>query len=471
MVHHGLALTLSLISSMVLCQASSFVYEDLLAYPRYKVELTEKKIPESSVFGPQQPKSKQIGLWNTQDHRGIDHNQVIMMTGRSQPFLCTIPDITAQQNQHSTTKPDSSSFKQETQDTIERGLELLKPLEKTCLYFHSYGYWTYEFCHLKHVRQFHVDASKTDNDGKPILDDKSTYILGTFSQQQQGTPSTGVLRAQQQGGTHISTITQADTTPISSSSSTTLQRIDGQHVLVQHLGNGTPCDITHQPRAVDIYFQCGADTDRITYFEEVSTCHYHMTISTPRLCDDIELGAKKSESHPIKCNPIVPDHWINDHQEQEEQGTTDDMEETAATQTTTVSVMETTEPPADEKDTATTTSDAWNDMGKTELVGIISNLAKQVEQLQNSMEQHRGQQIFFLDQNGQVVLGPGVSHHDPLQQAAAIKNKDTITPESLINQFLSQTSTKDTKRQQPRDGTESQKRNKESYEKNYYSMD
>lgn len=31
--------------------ASSFVYEDILAYPRYRIVLTEEKIPESHVFG------------------------------------------------------------------------------------------------------------------------------------------------------------------------------------------------------------------------------------------------------------------------------------------------------------------------------------------------------------------------------------------------------------------------------------
>jgi hypothetical protein len=57
MVQHGVVLTLSLISSAVLCQASSFIHEDILAYPRYKVELAEKKISESSVFGQQQVRS------------------------------------------------------------------------------------------------------------------------------------------------------------------------------------------------------------------------------------------------------------------------------------------------------------------------------------------------------------------------------------------------------------------------------
>lgn len=33
------------------CRASSFVYEDILAYPRYRVVLSEKKIPESTAFG------------------------------------------------------------------------------------------------------------------------------------------------------------------------------------------------------------------------------------------------------------------------------------------------------------------------------------------------------------------------------------------------------------------------------------
>ncbi|SAM05208.1 hypothetical protein [Absidia glauca] len=509
MVQPGVVLTLSLISSAVLCQASSFIHEDILAYPRYKVELAEKKISESSVFGQQQPKPKQIGWWNTQDRQGSDYSQVIMMTANSQPFLCTIPDITAQQKHHSSsstnTKPDPSSSLKETQHTIERGLELLKPLTKNCLYFHSFGYWTYEYCHMQHVRQFHVDTTKSDTDDKLILDEKSSFILGSFPKQDD-TSSTVDNRNDEEGtvnpqakhstGSNIDKVAihQADTTTATSSSSSstsaTLRRVDGQHLLVQHWGNGSPCDITNQPRAIDVQFQCGPENDRIAFIEEVSTCRYRMTISTPRLCDDSMLGIKKeSESHPIECNPIVPEHWISDHEEQQnDESPTTAATEAAATEATTLETIEQQDSvkptqhlsQVDGKPSKEETSAPLDDMEKNELVGMISSLSRQVEQLQRSMEQQysidqllQQNQVFFLDQNGQMVLGPGASYHDPLQQSS-VTNKEAVTPQTLIKQFLLGTSSTPTdnsnRHKQQIDGAESQKQNKEAYKKNYYSL-
>ncbi|CAO3591954.1 unnamed protein product [Absidia cylindrospora] len=97
-----------------------------------------------------------------------------MLSANAQPFLCTIPDATTEQKQHSSsnTKSDASSL-QETQHTIERGLKLLKPLENKCLYFYTQGYWTYEYCHMQHVRQFHLEDSKLENNDKLIVDEKS----------------------------------------------------------------------------------------------------------------------------------------------------------------------------------------------------------------------------------------------------------------------------------------------------------
>lgn len=348
---------------------------------------------------------------------------------------------------------------------------------------------------MKHVRQFHVDTTKSATDDKLILDEKSSFILGSFPKQDDTSSNVDNRnddvntnpQANRPAGNNVDKVAshQADTTTAtSSSSSATLRQVDGQHLLVQHWGNGSPCDITNHPRAIDIQFQCGPENDRIAFIEEVSTCRYRMTISTPRLCDDSMLGIKKeSESHPIECNPIVPEHWISDHEKQQ----SDESTTTSATSATTVETIEqqdTGKPTqhlsqVDGKSSEEETSAPLDDMEKNELVGMISSLSRQVEQLQRSMEQQysidqllQQNQVFFLDQNGQMVLGPGGSSNDPLQQSSVV-NKEAITPQNLIKQFLlgtSSTPSDNTHRQkQQLDGAESQKQNKEAYKKNYYN--
>jgi hypothetical protein len=58
----------------------------------------------------------------------------------------------------------------------DKAFPLLKSLSKACLLRHE-GWWSYEFCYQKQVRQFHV-VSGTDAKGKPTNHIESEFLLG-----------------------------------------------------------------------------------------------------------------------------------------------------------------------------------------------------------------------------------------------------------------------------------------------------
>ncbi|KAI8093180.1 uncharacterized protein BX664DRAFT_357650 [Halteromyces radiatus] len=459
MVHYSLSLIISILllsTPLSICQASSFIHEDYLAYPRYKLELTEKGIPESSVFGGQHLKDKQLGRWDTHDYQhDVERNQVIMMTDKSQPFLCTIPDVTAQERQRTSADNKPFSSRQEIQRTIERGLDLLKPMGKECLRFYTHGYWTYEYCHMQYVRQFHIDPSKTEGDNY-MFNEKSSYILGVYPQQNENNnrhtkDSQDLLSKGSQQ--------QDELKQSSSLDMTTLRGVGDKRLLVQHWGQGTPCDITNQPRSIEIQFQCALGTkDEIEFFEEVSTCHYLMIISTPRLCDDVMLGAKKeTKAHAIQCNPIVPEHLL------------DEMEAQVTKEATQEEVPKEYQQEEQGEEEEQGEQEILDQMAKTELVDMISDLARQVEQLQRSMDiDHRFQhsQIYFMDQHGHLVLGSANNDRRGQQHSA------TDAAQAIFQQLLLDTAStnKDIINKNRMDESETQHQNKKAYEKNYYTL-
>ncbi|CAO3591953.1 unnamed protein product [Absidia cylindrospora] len=123
-------------------------------------------------------------------------------------------------------------------------------------------------------------------------------------------------------------------------------------------------------------------------------------------------------------------------------------------------------------------------MAKSELVGVISDLTKQVEQLKKSIEQQysmdqqlQQNQVIYMDQNGQLILGSldsGTLNND-LPRQVPPSNNDAA--HLLLKQFLLSTSSPPPPPQQqqqaprPMDEPDAQQQNKKAYEKNYYSLD
>ncbi|KAI8059329.1 hypothetical protein BC940DRAFT_338259 [Gongronella butleri] len=490
-------------------QASSFVYEDFLAHPRYRLELTENKIPESQALTID-------SHWK--HHEKDASNQVTMMTASGQPFLCTIPALPKSSPAREQKKPPNPT-QQDLQSTIERGLDLLKPLDSQCLYLQTHGYWTYEYCHRKHVRQFHIDPMKTDMNDKYVVDPRTSYILGHYEQQadRQQAAVTLVAPVDKHGilyGNSLNPFIEKgaeneNESPAKATVSTHLRQVGDKRLLVQRWRDGTLCDITQQPRTIDIQYQCDRQSkDFIATFEEVSTCHYLMTISTPRLCDDQLLSDKnEDDAHTIECNPIVPEHWLLDQHPAPPKKDDDDAP-----------IVEHQQPPTDQKDTKTPlpkdeavpqqqpekakepaqeTKAAKEESQKDDdivynenepLSEVVQRLTKQVAKLQEQLDRQQQQktqeqqqqamldtQIYFVDQAGQMLgrssqaasaevqallqqLMPGA------QQAAKRAKTAQFHDGRSDSKHASTASTASTSEKEHH-----QQQNKKAYEKNYYA--
>lgn len=142
-------------------------------------------------------------------------------------------------------------------------------------------------------------------------------------------------------------------------------------------------------------------------FQEVATCQYQMTITTPRLCEEMMLASTShSDVNKIKCNPIVPDHLVEDT-------TTTPMDETTTTTTTPDSssssavsgkdFSQATTTTTTTTDTASTTM-TWQDpstsnpeqeesepldMSKESLLDAVADLKAQLQELRQQVQQQR----------------------------------------------------------------------------------
>ena len=100
------------------------------------------------------------------------------MTGHDgQKYLCTMPNAGADSDAQGGEGDDetnadgsSSTSTLKASKTAKQVSELLEPLGNSCFY-RVEGWWTYEFCHKKKVRQFHQEGEEIVNE----------YNLGEFS--------------------------------------------------------------------------------------------------------------------------------------------------------------------------------------------------------------------------------------------------------------------------------------------------
>ncbi|KAI7876309.1 uncharacterized protein EV154DRAFT_451555 [Mucor mucedo] len=307
-----------------LCSCSiALIQQDILAYPRYKVVLTNEKVPESTK--------------NVEVPTSIS-NTMVMMSSLGQPFSCTIPNVQVERERLEREKEEQAKeeTEQDIQATIDRGVALLAPLSKNCIRFfaNTHQYWAYEYCHNQYVRQFHVERT---HDGK-------------------------VEKEQETASFYLGIHPGAET-------KTVMRKVGDKRYLVQEWTNGSNCDLTGEPRQVEVQFHCDKHgQDFVSSFVEVSTCHYQIVVSTPRLCEEMNLSHKHhAESHVIECKPIVPDNLIEQEQTEKEANNAKKEEEEEEEVVRDLDILE----KMDEKDI---------------LLTMISDLTEQINQLKDQMK-------------------------------------------------------------------------------------
>eukprot|EP01133_Synstelium_polycarpum_P017968 gene17968-21441_t len=161
----------------------------------------------------------------------------------------------------------------------------LTPLEALPCIVHKVGWWTYEYCHNKHIRQVHIEKTAPEKTEITV-----EYVLGTLPYSNRVGEIKGLDADYQEKYTSQTVLALPDTLPYYS------ERYDG----------GTPCDLFQGSRQTEVRFYCNNDPIRtgqtyITEIAEPSSCNYILKIQTFLMCTHPVFKPKVDNVMEIEC--------------------------------------------------------------------------------------------------------------------------------------------------------------------------
>ncbi|KAK2178083.1 hypothetical protein NP493_563g02001 [Ridgeia piscesae] len=188
----------------------------------------------------------------------LPEGAVRLSSKHGQQYQCSYPDKVTKEKQEEKEKI-----------AMETGIpELLKPMEEgPCLHY-SQGWWDYEFCYGKHIRQFHMEDGKIHSD---------VIFLGHYE-------------------------SEYDWNNVSATQANRLNRYHSQRYV-----NGSLCDLTGKARRTEVRFVCAdGQGDYLGRVEEAESCVYVLTVYTTKICRHPYLKPP-SVNRPvtITCSPLL----------------------------------------------------------------------------------------------------------------------------------------------------------------------
>ncbi|KAL4872211.1 hypothetical protein BDV12DRAFT_162492 [Aspergillus spectabilis] len=313
------------------------ILDDLLAFPQYRLQFPDDFVVDSEAraFLDQAPHSSsstadkrdthgqaplQDGTHDsTQGRAGEDEAKLsyaeLILEG--QRYLCQIPVVEVGDNNRTKEEVNEDDERKELARATDRGLELLREMEGRCLYYIS-GWWSYSFCYMNQIKQFHALSSGGGIPNYPPMEDRAThsFVLGKFPRED----------AQEDD--------ESDARPGKTPTDLAeLKTKGGSRYLVQHLDGGDQCDLTGKNRRIEVQFHCNPQsTDRIAWIKELTTCSYLMLVYTPRLCNDVAfLPPPQDDVHTIECREVLTPDEVFDWQAMHEYQLSQKLVESAET--------------------------------------------------------------------------------------------------------------------------------------------
>ncbi|KAJ6846201.1 protein OS-9-like protein [Iris pallida] len=212
-------------------------------------------------------------------HPDEGQDSTMMSNKEGKNFMCFLPIVEETKPVKQISQQNSSSIIVETdrKTKLKTPDELLDVLKDKCLYRHE-GWWSYEFCHLKHLRQLHLEDDKAVQE----------FYLGMFDSE--------ATTAFNQNHSDDSLLKD----PRSKHAS--------QRYHAHKYTNGTVCDLTNHPRETEVRFVCSETTVVISSIKEISTCKYVVRVQYPLLCEHPMFQQEKAMSHTIHCNEMLGDN-------------------------------------------------------------------------------------------------------------------------------------------------------------------
>lgn len=211
-------------------------------------------------------------------HPDNEQESLVMTNKEGQSYICFLPIVEETKPFKPIAQPNSTSLILETDWKIKQKTpdELIEGIKEQCIYRHE-GWWSYEFCHQKHVRQLHLE------DDKPVQE----YLLGVFDP-----TATADFNQNQSDATVLKDPRSKDAS---------------QRYHAHMYSNGTLCDLTNQPRETEIRFVCSEPSVVLSSIKEISTCKYVVMVQCPMLCKHPMFHQERPMWHIIHCNEDLKD--------------------------------------------------------------------------------------------------------------------------------------------------------------------
>lgn len=191
--------------------------------------------------------------------------EVMMVSNKyKQLYECRLPAQAVRFHQDPASEPDFQGY---TGPDIP---DLLKPMNKAPCLVKTKDWWTYEFCHGQHIRQYHLE----DSEIKGIV-----LFLGYYESEFDWHNETAKASKQHK-----------------------LKRYHSQGYV-----NGSKCDLNGNPRETEVRFVCEeGSSDYIARVDEPQSCRYVLTVHTSRICQHPFLRPpSSSKPQGIVCQPAL----------------------------------------------------------------------------------------------------------------------------------------------------------------------
>ncbi|TKS71632.1 Protein OS-9 [Collichthys lucidus] len=191
--------------------------------------------------------------------------EVMMVSSKyKQLYECRLPAQAVRFHQDPASEPDSQGY---TGPDIP---DLLSPMHDTQCLVKTKDWWTYEFCHGQHIRQYHLEDTEIKGD---IL------FLGYYESEFDWSNETAKASKQHR-----------------------LKRYHSQSYV-----NGSKCDLNGSPRETEVRFVCEEGSgDYIARVDEPQSCRYVLTVHTSRTCQHPFLRPPSTaKPQGIVCQPAL----------------------------------------------------------------------------------------------------------------------------------------------------------------------
>ncbi|XP_034387827.1 protein OS-9 isoform X2 [Cyclopterus lumpus] len=189
---------------------------------------------------------------------------MIVSSKYKQVYECRLPAQAVRFHQDPSSEPDSQGY---------TGLDipdLLTPMHDAQCLVKTKDWWTYEFCHGQHIRQYHLEDTEIKGD---IL------FLGHYESEFDWSNETAKASKQHR-----------------------LRRYHSQTYV-----NGSKCDLNGNPRETEVRFVCEEGSgDYIARVDEPQSCRYVLTVHTSRTCQHPFLRPPSTaKPQTIVCQPAL----------------------------------------------------------------------------------------------------------------------------------------------------------------------